>query len=382
MTRSQYTRDNNTKGTDTYHSMTSRRGRSRRRQKSFLSGAKKTATLCLCSALVFGSSAGAFYGMQNLFSGSSQNSAFVSSSSSLESGEVSANADFDFSVANDSSASNGISTNLAFSDGQQISSDTPRFLNTVASGTLISGAQISSGSLDVSAIAETALPSVVAITNVSVQEVQRYFDMFGRSGPWTTQLQETKSCGSGVIIANDGTWLYMVTNNHVIENAVTLSVSFVDDSTCEAQLCGADSTLDLAVIKVALSDLSSETKDKIAVVSVGNSNEMKVGNQVVAIGNALGYGQSVTTGIISALNRTIQTGKDSSGNAITSTYIQTDAAINPGNSGGALLNMRGELIGINSAKVSSSEIEGMGYAIPISSVWSTIQNLMGQSGNM
>lgn len=370
MMRSQNTQDNDR--TDRINSSTtSTRGRSRRRQqKSVLSGAKKTATLCLCSALILGSSAGAFYGMQNLFSGSAQNSAEISSSLSQNSGEVSANADFDSSAFLSQA---GITSDY---------SDTPRFLNTVASGTLISGAQISSGSLDVSAIAETALPSVVAITNVSVQEVQRYFDMFGRSGPWTTQLQETKSCGSGVIIANDGTWLYMVTNNHVIENAVTLSVSFVDDSTCEAQLCGADSTLDLAVIKVALSNLSTETKDKIAVVSVGNSNEMKVGNQVVAIGNALGYGQSVTTGIISALNRTIQTGKDSSGNAITSTYIQTDAAINPGNSGGALLNMRGELIGINSAKVSSSEIEGMGYAIPISSVWSTIQNLMGQSGNM
>lgn len=360
------------------------RGRSRRKQKTALFGAKKTAALCLCSALVFGSSAGAFYGMQQLFSSPTQESSALSANVNSDFSQFLSQAGItsDYSDDSSSSASGNVLSDLTLSDGAQTATDTPHFLNTVASGTLISGAQISSGSLDVSAIAETALPSVVAITNISVQEVQRYFDMFGRSGPWNTQLQETKSCGSGVIIANDGTWLYMVTNNHVIENAVTLSVSFVDDSTCKAQLCGADSTLDLAVIKVALSDLSTETKDKIAVVSVGNSSEMKVGNQVVAIGNALGYGQSVTTGIISALNRTIQTGKDSSGNAITSTYIQTDAAINPGNSGGALLNMRGELIGINSAKVSSSEIEGMGYAIPISSVWSTIQSLMGQSGSM
>ncbi|WP_432628418.1 S1C family serine protease [Brotaphodocola sp.] len=361
------------------------RGRSRRKQKASLFGAKKTAALCLCSALVFGSSAGAFYGMQQLFSSPTQESSALSANVDSDSSQFLSQAGITSDYSDDSSSSasdNNVLSDQTRSDRIQTATDAPHFLNTVASGTLISGAQISSGSLDVSAIAETALPSVVAITNISVQEVQRYFDMFGRSGPWNTQLQETKSCGSGVIIANDGTWLYMVTNNHVIENAVTLSVSFVDDSTCKAQLCGADSTLDLAVIKVALSDLSSETKDKIAVVSVGNSSEMKVGNQVVAIGNALGYGQSVTTGIISALNRTIQTGKDSSGNAITSTYIQTDAAINPGNSGGALLNMRGELIGINSAKVSSSEIEGMGYAIPISSVWSTIQNLMGQSGNM
>lgn len=360
------------------------RGRSRRKQNPFLLGAKKSAALCLCSALVFGSSAGAFYGMQHLFSGPTQESPALSEDVDSGSSRILSQAGItsDYSDDAESSASDSVLSNLTRSDSAQTATDVPHFLNTVASGTLISGAQISSGSLDVSAIAETALPSVVAITTISVQEVQRYFDMFGRSGPWNTQLQETKSCGSGVIIANDGTWLYMVTNNHVIENAVTLSVSFIDDSTCKAQLCGTDSTLDLAVIKVALSDLSSETKDKIAVVSVGNSSEMKVGNQVVAIGNALGYGQSVTTGIISALNRTIQTGKDSSGKAITSTYIQTDAAINPGNSGGALLNMRGELIGINSAKVSSSEIEGMGYAIPISSVWSTIQSLMGQSGNM
>ena len=339
----------------------SRRGRSRRRRNHARPNTKKALALCLCSALIFGSGAGTFYGMKTFF---------ASADSSLNLSQAGIHSDFSADAGTE------------YSDARYSGTELPHFLNTVASGTLISGAQISSGSLDVSSIAETALPAVVAITNVSVQEVQRYFDMFGRSGPWTTQLQETKSCGSGVIIANDGTWLYMVTNNHVIENAVTLSVSFVDDSTCTAQLCGADSNLDLAVIKVALSDLSAETKNKIAVVSVGNSNEMKVGNQVVAIGNALGYGQSVTTGIISALNRKIQTGRDSSGNAVTSTYIQTDAAINPGNSGGALLNMRGELIGINSAKVSSSEIEGMGYAIPISSVWSTIQNLMGQSGNM
>ena len=236
-----------------------------------------------------------------------------------------------------------------------------------------------SGGLDVSDIAEEALPSVVAITNISVQQVRRYYGMFGRFGQWATELEETESCGSGVIIAETNTDLYIVTNNHVVNGAVSLSVSFVDDAVYNATLCGTDADQDLAVIKVSLADLSDTTRSQIKVASVGSSDALRVGQQVVAIGNAMGYGQSVTTGIVSALNRTVTTGKDSSGNPVTSTYIQTDAAINPGNSGGALLNMDGQLIGINTAKVSSTEIEGMGYAIPISQAWGTIQQLMGQT---
>ena len=228
--------------------------------------------------------------------------------------------------------------------------------------------------MDVSDIAAAALPSVVAITNISVQEVQSFFNRFGPNGAGQTQLQETTSCGSGIIIANDGTWLYMVTNAHVVEDATTLSVSFVDNSTYEAQLCGMDTEVDLAVIKVAISDLSSDTLSQIAVVALGDSDALEVGEQVVAIGNALGYGQSVTTGIVSALNRSIT---NSSGT--TSTYIQTDAAINPGNSGGALLNLDGELIGINTAKLSDTDVEGMGYAIPISDVVELIAQLMTQT---
>lgn len=232
------------------------------------------------------------------------------------------------------------------------------------------------GGMDVSDIAASALPSVVSITNISVQEVQRFYDRFGRNGQGPSAVQETTSCGSGVIIARTGSALYMVTNYHVVEGAVTLSVTFADDTVCKAELCGTDENLDLAVIQVSLSTLSADTLNQISVVSVGDSGSLRVGEQVVAIGNALGYGQSVTTGIISALNRTITTGVDAGGNAVSSTYIQTDAAINPGNSGGALLNMNGELIGINTAKAASAEIEGMGYAIPISNVWSAIQSLM------
>ena len=228
--------------------------------------------------------------------------------------------------------------------------------------------------MDVSDIAVDALPSVVAITNISVQEVKSYFNRFGPNGSGQTQLEETTSCGSGVIIADDGTCLYMVTNAHVVEGATTLSVSFVDNSICEAQLCGTDETMDLAVIKVEISDLSSDTLEQITVIEVGNSDALDVGEQVVAIGNALGYGQSVTTGIVSALERSLT---NESGTTLT--YIQTDAAINPGNSGGALLNLDGELIGINTAKLSDTDVEGMGYAIPISDAAETIAQLMLQT---
>lgn len=227
-------------------------------------------------------------------------------------------------------------------------------------------------SLDVTAVAAQGLSSVVSVTNISVQEVQNYFGQFGRSGRGQMQLQETTSCGSGVIIYADDSDLYIVTNYHVVEDATTLSVTFVDDETYEAELCGYDESMDIAVLKVSFANLSSDTAAQISVAAIGDSEELAVGEQVVAIGNALGYGQSVTTGIVSALNRTVSTDTGSS------TYIQTDAAINPGNSGGALFNMSGELIGINTAKVSSTEVEGMGYAIPISHVLELIESLMSQ----
>lgn len=229
--------------------------------------------------------------------------------------------------------------------------------------------------MDVSDIAAAALPSVVAITNISVQEVTNFFHRFGPNGSGQTELQETTSCGSGIIIANDGTYLYIVTNAQ--EDATTLSVSFVDNSVYEAQLCGTDTDIDLAVLKVAVSDLTDDTLSQIAVITVGDSDALEVGEQVVAIGNALGYGQSVTTGIVSALDRSI-----TNESGTTSTYIQTDAAINPGNSGGALLNLDGELIGINTAKLSDTDVEGMGYAIPISDVIDRIAELMTQTTDL
>lgn len=251
--------------------------------------------------------------------------------------------------------------------------------------TAVSGSS-NTGSLDVSDITTSAMPSIVAITNKSVQEVQDYFSQFGFGGQGQTQTQETESQGSGIIIGKNDSELLMVTNNHVVEGADTLSVCFIDNQVYEAAIKGTDPENDLAVIAVPLDSISDDTMSQIAVASIGDSDSLKVGEQVVAIGNALGYGQSVTTGIVSAVNRTLssdssdtQDSESSSGDSSSATYIQTDAAINPGNSGGALLNMNGEVIGINSAKLASTEVEGMGYAIPISRVSDIIDNLMNQT---
>lgn len=226
-------------------------------------------------------------------------------------------------------------------------------------------------SLDVSDIAEAAMPSIVAITNKSVQEVQSYFDLFGRSSG--IQEQEVESRGSGIIIGQNDEELLIATNNHVVADANTISACFIDDQVYEASVKGTDSENDLAVIAVKLSDISEDTMSKIKVAKIGDSESLKVGQQVVAIGNALGYGQSVTTGIVSAVDR--QVGDSDTENG----FIQTDAAINPGNSGGALLNMNGELIGINSAKLASTEVEGMGYAIPVSTASPIIEELMNRT---
>ena len=249
------------------------------------------------------------------------------------------------------------------------SSDSGSSLTSSVSLTSLSSSSGDS-SLDTTDIAAQGLTSVVSVTNISVQEVQSYFGQFGRNGRGETRLQETTSCGSGVIIGSDDSQLYIVTNYHVAEGATQLSVTFADDQTYAAQLLGYDSSVDIALLGVPLNSITSDTLSQISIATIGDSDDLMIGEQVVAIGNALGYGQSVTTGIISALDRTI------SSDSGTTAYIQTDAAINPGNSGGALLNMEGELIGINTAKVSSTDVEGMGYAIPISQVLEVISSLM------
>lgn len=252
----------------------------------------------------------------------------------------------------------------------EAAASTPTLSTTTSSLTTSSSG--STASADVSAIAASCLPSVVSITNKGVSEVRT---MFG------TYQQDTESSGSGIIIGENDTELLIVTNYHVVSGSNELSVVFSYDedsdnpSLVSAKLKGYDSDKDLAVISVALSDITDEMRSQLKVATIGDSSSLQLGQEVVAIGNALGYGQSVTTGIISALNREVSVTNDD-GTSITNKLIQTDAAINPGNSGGALLNMNGELIGINSVKVASSSVEGMGYAIPISDVQSIIEELM------
>lgn len=217
--------------------------------------------------------------------------------------------------------------------------------------------------MDVSEIVDSAMPCIVSITNKSVQEV---ISMFGMG----VQQYESESAGSGIIIGQDEDELLIVTNNHVIDNANSLTVGFVDDEVYPAIVKGTDPDIDIAVLTVKIEDLKEDTKNRIKIASIGDSDALEVGQQVVAIGNALGYGQSVTTGIISAM------GRDMTDDNVDNPLLQTDAAINPGNSGGALLNMNGELVGINCAKIASTAIEGVGYAIPMSEAMPVIETLM------
>ena len=226
----------------------------------------------------------------------------------------------------------------------QTTNKTAKTTTTANSAKLTTSSNSSSGTANVTEVAKNAMPSIVSITNMSVQEVQNFFG--------GTQKQKSESAGSGIIVGQNDSELLIVTNNHVVEGSSTLTVTFIDEESVEADIKGTDSDKDLAV------------------VTLGDSDKTQVGDQVIAIGNALGYGQSVTTGIVSAKERTMDSydGK----------LLQTDAAINPGNSGGALLNANGEVIGINSAKIATETVEGIGYAIPVSDVSDLITNLMNQ----
>ena len=225
---------------------------------------------------------------------------------------------------------------------------------------------------DLSSVVENVMPSIVSITNMSVQEVQNYFG--------GTSKQESESAGTGIIISQNDSELLVVTNNHVVAGSDTLTVTFADGNSVEANIKGTDSEYDVAVVAVPLDSISEDTKKAISVATLGDSTELKVGEPAIAIGNALGYGQSVTTGVISALNRSVSETDQTTGETTESSVklIQTDAAINPGNSGGALVNASGEVIGINSSKLVGDSVEGVGYAIPISDVSDLIENLMNQ----
>lgn len=235
----------------------------------------------------------------------------------------------------------------------------------------------STGTQTVAEVAAEDMPSLVTISTLSVQEMQSFFG--------GTQQYEAEGAGTGVIVAENDDTIYIATNNHVIEGATQISVGFADESVASGQIVGTDTDNDLAVVAVSKSDLSDSTKSQISVIKIGDSDQMALGDQVVAIGNALGYGQSVTSGYISALNRDLQLSDGQ--NVYNSTgLIQTDAAINAGNSGGALLNMNGELIGINEAKGSSTSsgatVDNMGYAIPMAKAIPILQNIIGSAAQL
>lgn len=317
--------------------------------------AKKGLTFSLCAVLAGGLAAGSFEGVNKL--------AGWSGATTVE------------------AASNKDETTLTYAKSEKKDADASDSKSDTGKDT----GSTAKGSLDVSEIVSEALPSIVSITTKSVQEVQNYFGMYGMYGYAPQQQeQEVEGSGSGIIVGKNDDELLIATNYHVVEGADTLSVAFTDGNAVEASVKGFDEERDLAVVSVSLDDVEDDTMDAVSIANIGSSDDLKVGEQVVAIGNALGYGQSVTTGIVSAKNRrmdsdnnTVTDGSDDSSDGVN--LIQTDAAINPGNSGGALLNMEGEVVGINSAKLASTEVEGMGYAIAISDVTDILQNLMNET---
>ncbi len=222
---------------------------------------------------------------------------------------------------------------------------------------------------DVSGIVDEVMPSIVSITTIARTQMPNFF--FGQM-----QEYESEGCGSGIIVSQDEENLYVATNNHVVEGAQTLTVLFADGNSVSAQIKGTDESSDLAVVSIALSDIEDETKQAIRTATFGDSTALQTGQMAIAIGNALGYGQSVTTGVISALDREVTVTSETDGSAVTNALVQTDAAINPGNSGGALLNAQGEVIGINSVKYSETSVEGMGYAIPSKTAIPIIRQLI------
>lgn len=256
--------------------------------------------------------------------------------------------------------------------GLERTSDAQTIAGNEVNGNTILSRSSSVVTSDVSGVVEKVMPSIVSITSMSVEEVQSFFG--------GTYQKQSAGAGTGIIIGENDSELLIVTNNHVVEGSDTLTVSFDDETSVEANIKGTDSVYDVAVIAVPIESVSSDTLEMISVATLGNSEELKVGEPAIAIGNALGYGQSVTTGVISALDRSVASTDARTGQTTESSVnlIQTDAAINEGNSGGALVNVNGEVIGINSAKLIGESVEGIGYAIPISDVSDLIQGLMNQ----
>jgi serine protease Do len=327
-----------------------------KKKKKSKSGFGKKVLSVICLGLVFGVSAGAAFSVPAYMTTKQLNEAkagIEKQQGETLSEDTAANVEESAAIESEGSGNTSIPTTA-----DSLSASSASYNN--------------SSTKTVSDIVANCLPSVVSITNKGVTEVQTMFGIY---------QTDTQSSGSGIIVGQNDTELLIVTNYHVVSSSNELSVVFSYDedndnpSVVSAKIKGYDSDKDLAVISVSLDDITDEMRSQIKVATIGDSSSLVLGQEVVAIGNALGYGQSVTTGIISALNREV-TLTDDDGGTITNKLIQTDAAINPGNSGGALLNMNGELIGINSAKVASDSVEGMGYAIPISDVHSIIEELM------
>lgn len=265
----------------------------------------------------------------------------------------------------------GVFTGVSYIGTRAISSSSTasaKLTTTTSGGTKQTSSGDAKDLTDVSSVVDEVMPSIVAITNTGTVT---YNSFFGKKS------QQSQSCGSGIIVSEDDDYLYIATNNHVVADSEELTVQFDDDSVVKAEIRGTDPDDDLAVVRVKKSDLGKDTYSNIKIATIGDSDSVAVGSPAIAIGNALGYGQSVTTGIVSALNRTVTTQDSQTGETVTNNnLIQTDAAINPGNSGGALLNENGEVIGINSVKYSSTDVEGIGYAIPMSVAKPIIESLI------
>ena len=337
-----------------------------RRKKS--GGRKLASTISL--AVVFGLVAGVVFQGVNFFAAQYMGTTTADAEPQIETAQLAV------SASSDDAASEGTDSS--------------------ENGTADAAQSVSAQTGSVSDVAKAAMPTVVAITSVSIQEIPNYFRAFG-FGYGDTQQYSSEGSGSGIIVGENDDELLIATNNHVVDGATTLSVCFAGNDVVNAEaetvnmssesdsdgdvnvedavsakIKGTDETNDLAVVAVQKSDIPEDTLSQIKIAQLGDSDSVEVGEQVVAIGNALGYGQSVTSGWISALNRSISTSDGTTSDGL----IQTDAAINPGNSGGALLNMQGEVVGINSAKYADSAVEGMGYAIPISKAQPILENLM------
>ena len=338
----------------------------KRRKKS--GGRKLASTISL--AVVFGLVAGVVFQGVNFFATQYMDTTTADAETQIETAQLAV------SASSDDAASEGTDSS--------------------ENGTADAAQSVSAQTGSVSDVAKAAMPTVVAITSVSIQEIPNYFRAFG-FGYGDTQQYSSEGSGSGIIVGENDDELLIATNNHVVDGATTLSVCFAGNDVVNAEaetvnmssesdsdgdvnvedavsakIKGTDETNDLAVVAVQKSDIPEDTLSQIKIAQLGDSDSVEVGEQVVAIGNALGYGQSVTSGWISALNRSISTSDGTTSDGL----IQTDAAINPGNSGGALLNMQGEVVGINSAKYADSAVEGMGYAIPISKAQPILENLM------